>query len=416
MSFAAPAFLAAGIVAALVVTALHFLARQRPRSAVFPTARFIPEKAARAPSRAVKPSDLLLLAMRAAALILLGAAFAKPAWEAPRTGTARVVLLDRSRAVRSAAEARDSALALLRDGDALVIFDSAARVATKDSAAAMKVSGAAGSISGALVAAHQAAATIAGKADSVELVIVSPLVREELDAATIDVRATWAGRARLVRVGIAAADSMRRGVSVRGDAADALVSSGFGIRDSGRGARVLRGTATHGDSVWASDSGGVLVLWPAALTVPHDTVGAVVMGDDVVVAPFARSANGAVDSRFPIPEPIARWSDGRPAAFESKTGSGCIRTVEIPVPLAGDLVLREDFRRIASGLAGPCGGARDLRPATDSSLAHLAGKGPLAPARSWTLAGDAAPPLARWLLIAAAVLLVAEPLVRRRSA
>ncbi len=415
MNFAAPAFLAAGIAAALVVAALHFLARQRPRKAVFPTARFIPERSARAPSRALKPSDLLLLLLRAAALVLLGAAFARPAWSTAHSGMARVVLVDRSRAVANAAEARDSATGALRGGDALVLFDSSAVVVPRDSLSAMRATAARGSISAALIAAHQAAGKLAERFDSVELVIVSPFVREEIDAASLDIRGTWPGRARVVRVRAAAIDSLKRGVSVRGDLADVLVSSGFGIRDLGRTARVVRGVASRGDSIWASDSGGVLVIWPVALGAPHDTIGAVVMGDDVVVSAFARSANVAVESQVPSPEPIAYWSDGMPAAVEARTGSGCIRTVAIPIPVTGDLVLRESFRRLFNGLTGPCGGARDLRPVPDSIVAQLAAFGPLASARTWNRNDTRTPPLARWFLVAAALLLVAEPLLRRRA-
>jgi hypothetical protein len=418
MSFAAPAFLGAGIAAAIVVAALHFLARQRPRSAVFPTARFIPEKTARAPSRAVRPSDLLLLALRAAALILLGAAFAKPVWDRPRSGTARVVLLDRSRAVRSRAEGRDSALALLRDGDALVLLDRFAHLSAADS---LHVSGQpvmtySGSLSAAFVAAQKAAATIADRADSLELVIVSPLVREEWDAATAAIRAEWPGRVRIVRVTPAPPDTTRWSVSVRGGAGDPLVSAGLAKPESGASARVIRGTPTHADSVWAIYSSGVLVLWPSALDSSKDTVGALVMGDDVVVASFTRHALPSTDAQHPYRPSVARWSDGSSAASENPTAAGCIRDVAIPVPAVGDLVLREDFRRVFAGLTGPCGGARDFRPATDSGIAQLTGKGPLASARNWSRAGEETPPLARWLLVAAALLLVAEPLVRRRSA
>jgi hypothetical protein len=178
----------------------------------------------------------------------------------------------------------------------------------------------------------------------------------------------------------------------------------------------VRGTASRSDSVWANDSSGVLILWPDVFGTSGDTIGAVVMGDDVVVAPFARSANAGVDSRLPTPEPIARWGDGAPAAFEVKTAAGCIRTINIPIPSAGDLVLRENFRRLFAGLSGPCGGARDLRIAADSLITQLAGFGPLASARGWTREGDQTPPLARWFLVAAALLLVVEPLLRRRAA
>jgi hypothetical protein len=147
----------------------------------------------------------------------------------------------------------------------------------------------------------------------------------------------------------------------------------------------------------------------------HDTVGAVVMGDDVVVAPFARPA-ASPESRVPSHEPVARWSDGGVAASEARTGSGCIRNVTVPVPVAGDFVLRESFRRLFAGLTGPCGGARDPRVAADSLITQLAGIGPLASARGWTRDRGETPPLARWFLVAAALLLLAEPLLRRRAA
>ena len=414
MSFAAPVFLAAGALAALAMVALHFLARQRPRAVPFPTARFIPERTARAPSRALHPTDLPLLLLRTLALILLGAAFARPVWEAARHGTVRVVLLDHSRAVRSAAEARDSAAAWLREGDALVLFDSAARVVmgrAVDSLRALPVSRAPGSLSAALVAAHQAVALVAEHADSAELVIVSPLSREEWDAATSVVRAQWPGAIRVVRVGMAVADLERGAVEIRGASDDPLRAAGLGARRSARGVRVVRGEATAADSVWAADPGRVLVRWPAHFPdPPRDTTGALVMGDDVVVAPFPRHVpptGGDV---------IARWADGSAAVAERPAKAGCVRDVAVEVPAAGDLVLREGFRRVTAGLFAPCGGAPDVRALGDPRVAELRGPAALAPARAWGRNGDRIPPIAKWLLVGAAVLLVAEPLLRRRAA
>jgi len=410
VSFAAPFFLAAGALAALAIVALHFLARQRPRAAPFPTARFIPERPARAPSRALQPTDLLLLLLRVMAVLFLGAAFARPAWERPRDGARRVVMVDRSRAVALAADARDSAAAWLRPGDALVLFDSAARVVgdgAADSLRAMMRVAAAGSISGALVAAQQAAAGIAAHADSLELVLVSPLAREEFDAATRDVRGQWPGALRLVRVAAAPAARSAGALTIRGEQSDALRTSGLGARPVTSNVRIVRDAATAGDSAWAADSGGVLVHWPASIP-GSDSARALVVGNVVVVAPFARAA-------VPPGAPMAWWEDGRAAAVERRTRTGCIRDAAIGVPAAGDLVLRESFRRAFEAMIAPCGGAADTRVASDSTLAMLRGGAGLAPARAWTRNGDAVPPLSRWLLVGAAVLLVAEPLVRRRS-
>ena len=421
MSFGAPLFLAAGALAALFVTALHFLARQHPRAAPFPTASFIPERTARAPSRALRPSDLLLLALRVAAALMLGAAFARPVWAPPRNGTARVLLVDRSRAAAGAAELRDSTLALLRDGDALVVFDSAPHVvhgATRDSVRTLALSNAAGSLSAALIIAHSAVAAVAATADSVELILISPVALDEWDAATLPIRAQWPGRVRVVRVRAAPPDLMRGTIEIRGALDDPLRTAGLGTRHSALGVRVARGTSGVEDSLWAATTGGVLVRWPAHVDGPVlDTIGAVVMGDDVVVAPFTRYSPPSAERRVPRPAVVARWGDGTPAATEiSSGGRGCIRDVTVPVPSAGDLVLRENFRRVVAGLFAPCGGGRGAPPVSESLLGQLRGVAGLAPARAWTQRERDTPPLTRWLLVAAALLLVAEPLVRRRVA
>jgi len=412
VSFAAPAFLTAGAVAALAIVALHFLARQRPRAAPFPTARFIPERTARAPSRALQPTDLLLLFLRVLAALLLGAAFARPEWEGARESMRRVVVVDRSRIVALASQARDSAAAYMRSGDALVLFDSAARVIrdrAADSLRALTTVSARGSLSAALVAAQQAAAQIAPEADSIELVLISPVGREELDAGTAAIRALWPGAARYVRV-MAPRDVITSlgAISIRGAAGDPLRTSGLEKRVAGAGARIVRGVAAPSDSAWAADSQGVLVRWPASVP-GGDSANALVIGSTVVVARFGRATMPAAGT------PMAWWNDGRVAAVERPVRHGCIRDVAIGVPITGDLVLRESFRRAFDALIAPCGGALDVRLADDSVIATLRGTGAPAAARAWTRASDAVPPSSRWLLVSAAVLLVTEPVVRRRA-
>ena len=360
MSVLAPWYLLAAAGAAAAVLALHFLARQRPRRAPLPTARFVPERPAHAPSRSSRPTDLLLLAMRALAVLLVGVAFARPQWEPSRREVTRVVVLDLSRAVRSAAEARDSAAATLREGegDILVAFDSSARAvrgAARDSLRMLSASSARGSLSAALAAAYRAAAGLRWRADSVELVLVAPLVEEEWDAATPEIRKAWRGRARLVRVAAAESSSARFTIDVRSPRDDPLRAAAalLGARSVTTPVHLLRTPPTPADSQWARDSAHVLLAWPAA-RVPRwprrsrvDTVGAATAGSAVVVAPFVREAV------LPPGRVVARWVDGEPAAVERPLGAGCVRDIAIAVPGIGDLALRESLRRLLGALAEP---------------------------------------------------------------
>jgi hypothetical protein len=145
----------------------------------------------------------------------------------------------------------------------------------------------------------------------------------------------------------------------------------------------------------------------------------VIAGGRVVVAPFARSLApsdtttraGAHTSRV-----VARWMDGAPAAIESALGSGCIRAVGIPLPVAGDLTLRPEFGLFLAELLVPCGGRRLVAPAEESVVMRLAGSGALATARSVRAAETAGSSsrAAAWLLIGALVLAVVDHLLRRR--
>jgi hypothetical protein len=408
--------MAAAVAAAVV--ALHFLAVRRPRRAFFPTARFVPEGSVRAPARSMRPTDLVLLLMRVLAVLLLGAAFARPVWTPSRRDVIRVVALDISRSVRASAEGRDSAAAVLREGDLLVVFDSAARLVRgdlHDSLRTVQRTAAPGSLSAALIAAARAATTVRDRADSVELVIISPFAREEWDEATSRIRALWRGRARLVRVAAADSAEWRGAIDVRAPADDPLRAT---VALLGPGAtastvRVDRGAPERADTAWARSPGNVLVRWPARppASWPRparaDTAGAVLAGRAVLVAPLPRDVDP------PAARPIAWWVDGRPAATERMVGEGCVRDVAIAIPEAGDLALSESTRRLVRALVEPCGGAPALGPTSDSALAILRGDGPLADPRALHGRLAASDRITTWLLLAAALLVVAEPLARR---
>jgi len=412
VSFLAPWFLAGAALAAAGVVALHFLAFQRPRPAVLPTARFLPDRPARAASPARRPRDLLLLALRVLLVLLVGAAFARPVPAPRRRPVARVVALDQSRAVADVAAARDSARGLLAEGDVLVAFDSAARVVDGAATDSLRPAAARGSLSAALVAALRTAPALRERADSVELVLVSPLAAEEVDAATASLRALWRGRARLVRVGgVADTAPPARALAVRAPAADPVLAAAALARplaDTAR-VRVVRGAPVAADSVWAR-AGGALVHWPAAGERPAwsrarvDTSGAVVTGSGSVVAAFERRWAP------PAGRAVAWWADGEPAATETPLGGGCVRHVAVVVPEVGDVALAPSFRRLLDAVAGRCGGERDLRPLAD--VRWLGGAGPLyaPPAPEVASAGAR---LARWLFLAALAVALAELALRR---
>ncbi len=391
MTFLAPAWLAAALAASAALVLAHFFARHRPRPAALPTARFVPVAIARAPSPANRPSDLLLLVLRVLALLAIGTALARPGLLPPRRPVARVIVMDTTGAM-SVAALRDSAVALSKPGDTIV---------------------ASGGLSSGLVRAVRAASAIRNRADSLELVVISPLVRGSFDAATDSIRRLWPGRARLVHVPAAAAPMPRR-INVLGSADDPIRSTValLGTRIGGE-ARIVRGSPGAADTAFAR-AGGVLVIWPERPEARWpsnrtDTIGGVTSGAAVVVAPFARAARLPDDGHA-----IAHWIDGGVAAREVSVGAGCVRNVAIPLPATGDLVLRQSLRDVVDALTGDCGGAIDLSPAGNERISALAGAGGLLPS-SWMTATDRRSSASTWLLGVAMLLLLIETMVRPRS-
>lgn len=426
MSFLFPGFLlAAGAIAAGAVL-LHFIVTREPDQLALPTARFAPERIIQARARKFEPGDLLLLLIRVALVLAVGAALAGPVIAPPRRELIRIVMLDRSRAVASPGEAADSARALLGTGDPLVLFDSSATVLERhvsDSLAALAGATVPGRISTALIAALRTASRIRDRADSIELVLVSPLVGEEVDAATDSIRSRWPGGIRLVPVAPSTAAPLSR-VTLESDPRDPL---GMAIPpaagNSSRGAvRVLRRPAGSADSAWVNQPGRVLVVWPADSGVPPewtsripDTAGAVMAGGVVVVAPFVRRGRLRSGRGDLV---VARWVDGEPAAVESPLGQGCIRAVAINVSGAGDLVLDSRFGRLVSALTRPCDGAPDYRPLEPAARTRLAGDDRVlrTAAAGIAPAERVATPWSRWLLLAALLLMGLEAVARRKAA
>jgi hypothetical protein len=416
VSWQLPSALVIGGLATLIVVALHFITRSEPRPEAFPTARFVPDRSLRARARTLSLSDLILLALRALAVLALAAAVAGPLRASAQGRVLRIIALDRSRAVANAAEVRDSARSLARAGDAVVAFDTGAALVALDSLA---LTGARGSLSVALAGSIGMATRLADRADSIELVIVSPFGADELDDATLRVRRTWPGRIRLVRVAAATTTTWLSRVEAQSTNDDPVVAALAlaGARAPAASIRLVRAALTSSDTAWARGAGHVLVHWPAtdvaswqrrAVT---DTVGAAVVGRAVIVAPFARRWTLAGQA-------VARWVDGEAAAVEQAIGDGCIRDVAIPVDPASDLALRPAFRAFLSALLVPCGGARGAGAMSAADLQSLAGPPGASHVGTAPLRDPArSSPMTPWLLALGAALLIVELGARRtRSA
>jgi hypothetical protein len=351
-----------------------------------------------------------------------------------------VILVDVSRSARDTIAIRDSVRAIYRNGDVVVVFDSSARVVTGDISAgidSLRPTIRRGNLSAALIAALRAGSSLRERADSLELVLVSPFAKEELDAATDSIRNLWPGRARLARVDKSAVDATAVGnLEISADVNDPLRvtailagqrETGNGQQAAGNGQRVTvnalidRGPTQPLQAVSPSRKGGALIEWPAStrprFAVPRvvkDTVGGMMAGEAGVVASFERAWSYPPDS-LRGGEVIARWVDGEPAAIEKSDGPGCLRSVAIPVTPMGDLVIRSEFVRLVATLSRPCAQATSLIPADPSVVAKLEGKGGLAPREAFQPVTDARSELAPWLFALALAAAIAELFLRRRE-
>jgi hypothetical protein len=393
IQFLIPGFLyAAGAVAAGVI-ALHFLVTEQPKSDVLPTVRFFPDVVARSTSVTLRPSDLWLLLLRVLTILLIGAAFAQPRFTPGHHPVARIVVVDLSRAVGNRTELADSARPYLSGAVAAVVFaDQALEVAPSivadsldASASGAEAKRARGALTPALIAALRAASRVRESADSVEIVVVSPFVQEEADAATTTVRALLPGALRTVRVA-AAPSAAASGVTARAPSIE-----------------------------WADS--GATALWAPRAAV--DTIGAVRAGDVVLVSPFVRrwrlelGPDSLTDESTRV---YARWADGEPAAVERTIGADCIRSLGISMPTTGDVVLRPEFEGFLAALETPCNAAHDFTPLAPAFMAAMQGPDQLAPASALQPRATHMTPLVPWLLAGALVLALLELVVRRRRA
>ena len=436
MSFAAPLFTWVGGAIALAVVALHLLAWRRPPMSPLPTARFAPDAPVRTVSPAVRPTDLFLLVVRVLAIILVSAALAGPRFLSHVQGLGRVIVVDRSHGSEAWASIDRAARSVYRAGDALVLFDSAAhavRTPTIDSIAAASQAMVSGGMSAAMVVAIRAATELQRVRDSVEIVVVSPFGSDAFDGATASIRRVWPGTVRTVRSGTPPNDTGRaRPVEVRAQPGDpvAVALALDGVASEGA-VRVVRDSATATDTSWARQ-GGAVVVWPSGpgdhgwtVRATADTAFGVTVSSLMAISSRSPARSATVVAPFirrAAPPPgrvVARWDDGEPAATEAVLGGGCMRSVAVTLPAAGDLALTPAFRRFAERLTGPCLSGRAWAAMTDSEVSTVlpaARAGDSAQTRSASDTTRRNSAIVKWLLTAALAALVAELMVRRGAA
>jgi hypothetical protein len=277
-----------------------------------------------------------------------------------------------------------------------------------------------------LIGAVRAGSALRDKADSIELVIVSPLLAEAWDGATESIRKLWPGRARLVRIAARTDSSLNvehGDIAIGGDATDPLgVTVSLARTTQPRQvARIKRSALLEpDDSAWVAAASRVLVLWPvrerprlAISRSAPDESGGLIARDTRVVAAFSREWKFSSDS-LRNARVVARWVDGEPAVVETTVGRGCLRSVAIPVARAGDLVLRPEFVKLVEAITAPCGEPFSGGSLAASQLATLTGTGGLAPADAFPTREDVHSPLAPWLFGLALAAALAELVVRRR--
>ncbi len=259
MTFLAPGWIASAVTAALGVVAIHLIAWRLPRTVSLPTARFVPDEPARLAARTVRPSDLALMALRAAIILAGGLALARPTLGVAPRGTATVVAIQRVSGDTSAV--RDSLRAIpVADYTTYVVFDTSAQAFTDEAGALAAMAEGTGkaSLSVGLLSAIREARRLTGDYESVHIVVASTFARDVFDQATSPVRAAWNDSIRIVRIPL----PVRSPAATRAEVVsngDDPVAAGIRLADAHgllRGvSRVIRDVAGAGDSAFASERG-----------------------------------------------------------------------------------------------------------------------------------------------------------------
>lgn len=416
MRFLAPSWLALAAVASLAAIAIHLIAWRTPRTVPLPTARFVPDQPSRYAARALRLSDLALLALRVLILMAGGLALARPVFSRTPSGAAVVIAVERSAGMPDTAVVR-SRLADVAVGAghrAFVAFDSVSHPVTNETET-LGIVGAPGapataSLSVGLLAAIREANRLAREFASVRIVVASTFTPAMFDAATSPIRALWPDSIRLLPLSPSPVATTSDALTLISSGDDPVVAGLELARSNGfvhGRVRVVRGTPSGVDSALA-DSGLAVVIWPRAPDGTTERADGIVTDGVTAIGhflPLPMADSGRV---------IATWVDGSVAALQLERGTGCIRTIGFDLADAGDFALTPAFQRVAAKLVAPCQEGPSAATASDSTLQAIAAAPDSAAMPEVPVETHTANRIGALLLIAAMVLLLLEMLVRRR--
>src|SRR5689334_23063791 len=125
MSWLIPSALGLAAVAAVVVVALHFIARSRPLAEPLPTARFVPERPIHARTRSLGLTGLVLVVMGVGGVVLIGAGIGGPV-VGKSGGGGGGIFLGPSRAVCNVGGVCGRGRLVVRANDIVLAFDTLA--------------------------------------------------------------------------------------------------------------------------------------------------------------------------------------------------------------------------------------------------------------------------------------------------
>jgi len=372
------------------VIALHVISWELREPVAFPTLRFVPELDVIAAELNLRLSDVKLLLLRLAIILLLGLALAQPFW-VPPDSEARIVLVDVSGVVSRDDAWREQVDALATDADTLILFaatpqrvelDELADALSNDDMRPPQVA----NLSAALAAAIQDAESLKNKAETVSLTVMSPFPLGGFDAATNHLRALWDGPFETIRV--AAAELA--------DLPEILGATSVSL---------------HWDG--AADSSGASPWQPRA---EPDNAEGILTAAATLIAPFERKWQIA-DPDLTDYRLVATWLDGAPAAVE-RIEDGVRHTfLAFELSDEDDVALRPSFTRFLEWLEDPARLVPDLIPVDDTDLDRLLQPAP--PAAEDGVIEEERMRItqpAPWLLLFAILLALAEPALRRALA
>ncbi|MYE00515.1 MAG: hypothetical protein F4Y03_04440 [Alphaproteobacteria bacterium] len=388
MTLLYPWFFWASCGAAAGAVALHVISWELREPVPFPTLRFVPEREVIAAELNYRLSDLKLLLLRLAIVLLLGLALAQPFWVAPDS-EARVVLVDVSAAVARDDAWRERVGEVVAGTDSLIAYaDAPSRIEADGLDGAFAAESAAppapvGNLSAALAAAIQEDETLKNRAETVSLTILSPFPLASFDAATNRLRALWQGPLETMRVPPAEPAAM----------AETLGATSV---------------ALHWDG-----SAGSSRESPWQLKDAPDRAEGILTPVATLVAPFERKWQLA-DADASDLRVVATWLDGAPAAVE-RIEDGVRHTfLGFALSDRDDIALRPSFVRYRDWLEDPARLLPGMNPVDDLELARLLQ--PVTEAASEPSAQETRIQITRaapWVLLLALVLALAEPALRR---